>query len=135
MVGAQNHAEHDLHRLEHWGFSAYTVYLLREVGYECKTSQNLKLAEAISNPRVVDKEMKEWRAKRRDTFGIDVIPSVNQTMQQRYWDVFPMEEKAPMPSRYESKARASETQALTNPRRGEQAETEQGVFPRVERSP
>ena len=40
--------------------SAYTVYLLRAMVYECKASQDLILAEVIFNPRVVDKDMKEW---------------------------------------------------------------------------
>ena len=43
-----------------------------------------------------------------------------------------MEEKAPIPSRDESKARARGTQAWTNALTGEQYETEQGVYIRVE---
>ena len=40
--------------------------------------------EAIFNTRVVDKEIKELRAKVRDAYVIDLIPSVYQTMQQLY---------------------------------------------------
>ena len=39
--------------------SAYTVYILRAMGYKCKASQDLKPAEAIFNIRVVEKDMKE----------------------------------------------------------------------------
>ena len=38
--------------------SAYTVYILRAMEYECKASQDLKLAEAICNPRVLDNNFK-----------------------------------------------------------------------------
>ena len=115
--------------------SAYTVYLLSAMGYKCKASQDLKLAEAIFYARVVDKEMTEWRAKLRDVFGIDEVPSVNQTMKQLQRKFSSMYEKAQIPSRYESKARSSETQAWTNAQRGEQDETEPEAFSQVERSP
>ena len=39
--------------------SAYTVYLLRALGYKCKAFNDLKLAKAIYNPRMIDKDMKE----------------------------------------------------------------------------
>ena len=80
--------------------SAYTVYLLRAMGYKCKATQDLKLANAIFNPRVVDKDMKAWKAKVRDAFGIDAIPIVNTTMEQLHGDALLMEEKAPIPSRH-----------------------------------
>ena len=57
------------------------------------------------------------------------------TMQQLYGNVSSMQEKAPISSRYMSKARFSETQAWTNAQMGEQDETEPEVFARVERSP
>ena len=46
-----------------------------------------------------------------------------------------MEEKSPIPSRYESKARSNETQDWMNAPGGEQDEREPDVFSRVERSP
>ena len=49
------------------------VYLLRAMRNESKTSQDLEPDETIFNPRVVDKEMNEWRAKLRDEFGIDAM--------------------------------------------------------------
>ena len=69
---------------------ADNFYLLRAMGYKCKASQDLKLAEAIFNRRVVDKEMKGWGSKLRDALIIDAIPSVNYTMQRLYGDDFPM---------------------------------------------
>ena len=59
MVGPQHHIELELHRLSIGALSAYTVYLLRAMGYKCKASQDLKPAEAIFNIRVVEKDMKE----------------------------------------------------------------------------
>ena len=70
--------------------SAYTVYILRAMGYKCKASQDLKLAEAICNPWVFDNNINEWRAKLRDAFGIDAIPIIMQTMQQLYGDASSM---------------------------------------------
>ena len=77
------------------------------MGHEYKASQDPKLAERILNPRVVDKEMKESRAKLRDSFGIDAIPSVKHTMQQLNGDAFPMEEKETLslPYEYERKGK------------------------------
>ena len=63
------------------------------MGYNCKATQDPKLADAIFNLRVVDKEMKAWRAKLRDVFGIDAISSVNMTMDQLHGDAHLMEEK------------------------------------------
>ena len=37
--------------------SAYTVYLLRAMGYKCKATHDPKLVDSILNPWVVDKEM------------------------------------------------------------------------------
>ena len=79
--------------------------------------------------------MKEWRSKLTDAFEIDAIPTVNQTIQHLYGDVFSVEGKTPIPSSYELKARSSETQAWTNAQMGEQDETEPEAFSRVERSP
>ena len=73
------------------------------MGCECKTSQDLKISEAIFNPRVVDKDMKGWRAKLRDACEIDAIPNVSMTIQHLYVDFSSMEEKAPIPSRYKSR--------------------------------
>ena len=78
--------------------SAYTIYLLRAMGYECKATQNLKLGDASFKPRVLNKEMKAWKAKLRDSFRVDTIPSANMTMEELHGDVFSMEENAPIPS-------------------------------------
>ena len=43
--------------------SAYTIYLLRAMGYKWKAMQDRKVADAVYNRRVVDKELNEWRAK------------------------------------------------------------------------
>ena len=93
--------------------SAYTIYLLRSMGYKCKATQDPKLSDAISNPRVVDKEMKVWTAKLRDAFAIDAVPSVNMTMEKLHGDVHLIEEKSSIPSRYESKASPNEPEAWT----------------------
>ena len=81
------------------------------MGYKCKVTQDPKLADAIFNPRVVDKEMEAWRSNLRDAFGIDAIPSVIMTMEQLSGDVFSIKEKALIPSRYKSKAKISDTQS------------------------
>ena len=56
-------------------------------------------------------------------------------MQQLCGDVSSMEEKAPIPSRFESKARDNEIKAWKNAHKGVQDETEPEVFLRVKRSP
>ena len=135
MVGPQHHARYDMCRVIIDALSEYTVYLLRAMGYECKTSQDLKPAETIFNPRLVDKEIRGWRVKLRDALGLNAFPIVNHTMQQRYGDALSMEEKALIPSLHEPKARANETQALMNAHTGEKDETEPESLSRVERSP
>ena len=92
--------------------SAYTTYLLCAMRYKCKASQDPKLAETVFNPRVVEKEIKEWRAKLREAFGIDEISSVSTTMEHMYGEAASIKEKAPIPSRYKSR------QDPTKPKRG-----------------
>ena len=79
--------------------------------------------------------MKAWRAKIRDAFGIDAIPSVNMTMEKLYGDVYSVEEKAPIPSGFEPKVIPSESQAWTNAQGGEQGVTEAEAYSRVENLP
>ena len=62
--------------------TVYTVYLFREIGYECQKLQDLNLAVSIFNTRVVNIKMKGWRVKLREAFGIDAIVSVIMMMQQ-----------------------------------------------------
>ena len=57
------------------------------------------------------------------------------TMEQAHGDAHLMEQKAPIPSRYESKANSNETQAWMKASKGEHDETRPEVFSRVERSP
>ena len=103
MVGAQNHVEHDLHSFEHSSTLGVHCLSLARDEIQVEGVAGSQLSEAIFNPRVVNKDMKGWRAKLRDAFKIDSIPSVSETGQQLYGYVSLMKEKAPIPSRYPSK--------------------------------